>query len=52
LRAIAEAIGLSLWFDGTDERWDLEKVWDFDTLEYIAGVLEQHGLQPAGDDST
>jgi hypothetical protein len=47
LRAIVEAIRQSLWFDGREEQWDIEKEWDCDTLEFIAGALEAHSRQPA-----
>ena len=26
--------------------WDLDKEWDAETVEYIAAILEDHGLRP------
>jgi len=33
-----------LWMSA--DRWDANKQWDSETLEYVAGVLEDLGLKP------
>ena len=37
-----------LWLDLTkdDDCWEPDKEWDCETLEYVAAVLEDHGLRP------
>ena len=30
----------------TADQWDADKEWDSETLEYVAGVLEDLGLKP------
>jgi hypothetical protein len=38
-----------LWLDmrGENELWDPDKQWDSETIEYIAGVLDDQGLRPS-----
>ncbi len=35
-----------LWFDGGRGRWDPNKVWSAEELDYVAETLHQHGLSP------
>jgi hypothetical protein len=46
LREIVGEIYRALWFDFAKNEFDPDKEWDWDTIEFIAGVLEDHGLRP------
>jgi hypothetical protein len=46
-RDIVSQIQVILWFDFARDEWDGEKEWSMDTLEYVSGVLSDHGLRPA-----
>jgi hypothetical protein len=48
LRDIVEGIRDILWLDIDDGRdfYNPEKSWDWDTLEFVAGTLEDGGLRP------
>jgi hypothetical protein len=41
---MVSAIQSILWRHG--DRWDPDKAWDAETIEYVAGVLEDAGLRP------
>jgi hypothetical protein len=47
LRTIVDAIHQLLWLDFAKDEFDSDKESNIETLEYIAGVLEDHGLRPA-----
>jgi hypothetical protein len=47
LRTIVDAIRQILWFDFAKNEFDPDKEHSYDTLDYIAGVLEDHDLRPA-----
>ena len=54
LRDIVEGIRDILWLD-IDEGGDVfnpDKEWDSETIEYVAGTLEDAGLRPEGSDAT
>jgi hypothetical protein len=51
LREIVEQIRSALWFDWAKEEFDPDKEWDWDTIEFIAGVLDDFGLQPERKDA-
>ena len=46
LRTIVEDIQRILWFDRAEDKWDPDKESNIETLEYVAGVLEDEGLRP------
>ena len=46
LRNIIDQIRQILWFDFATNEFDPDKEWEVDTIEYVAGVLEDHGLRP------
>ena len=35
-----------LWFDNREDRWNSDLEWNSETIEYVAGVLEDAGLKP------
>ena len=43
---IVSQIQKILWYDGREERWDPDREWDSQTIEQVAGVLEDYGLCP------
>ena len=45
-RNIIDQIQQILWLDFVTNEWNLDKEWGMETLEYISGVLEDHGLRP------
>ena len=47
LRTIVDAIRQILWFDFAKNEFVPDKEWKVDTIEFVAGVLGDHGLQPA-----
>jgi hypothetical protein len=48
MRAIISDIQMLLWLEMTPEgdRWNPDKEWDSETLEYVGAVLEERGLRP------
>jgi hypothetical protein len=54
LRDIVEGIRDILWLDYDRDRIVLnpEKEWDFETIEFVAGTLEDAGLRPAESEAT
>jgi hypothetical protein len=52
LRDIVEGIRNILWLDIEPHRdfYNPDKTWDWETLEYVAGTLEDAGLRPARKD--
>ena len=46
LRTIVENIQRILWFNYATDEWDPDKEWKVDTIEFVAGVLEDEGLRP------
>jgi hypothetical protein len=46
LRTIVENIQKILWFNYATDKWDPDKKWKVDTIEFVAGVLEDEGLRP------
>ena len=48
MRDMLAEIRRSLWLDtnANGDFWNPDKEWSADTLQDIAGVLEQHGLRP------
>ena len=48
MEQIIGSIQKLLWLDLTKEGdcWEPDKEWDCETLEYVAAVLEDHGLRP------
>jgi hypothetical protein len=48
LEQMISQIQAILWLDmrADPERWDPDNEWDSETVEYIAGVLEDQGLRP------
>ena len=46
LRDIVNQICQTLWFDFAENEFDPDKEWEVDTIEYVAGVLEDSGLKP------
>jgi hypothetical protein len=46
LRTIVENIQKILWFNYATDKWDPDKEWKVDTIEFVAGVLEDEGLRP------
>jgi hypothetical protein len=51
LRDIVEGIRDILWLDYDRDRFfhNPDKEWDWDTLDSVAGTLEDAGLRPEGD---
>jgi hypothetical protein len=49
LEEIVTEIQRLLWLDmsAEGEFWNANKEWDAETLEYIAAVLQDHGLRPS-----
>jgi hypothetical protein len=47
LRDIVDQIRQIRWFEFAANEWNPDKEWGMETLEYISGVLEDHGLRPA-----
>ena len=54
LRDIVEDIRDILWLDVCPDRdfYNPDKEWDSETIEYVAGTLEDAGLRPEGSDAT
>jgi hypothetical protein len=52
LREIVSGIRQILWMDFADGKWNSDKEWSQDTIEYVAGVLEDAGLRPERRDTT
>jgi endo-1,4-beta-D-glucanase Y len=52
LRVMVSGIRQILWIDFADGKWDPDKEWSQDTIEYVAGVLEDAGLRPERKDTT
>jgi len=53
-RIIAD-IQAFLWLDvdrNAESFWNPEKEWDFDTVENIAGLLSEFGLEPVAPSPT
>ena len=46
LRTIVTDIQKILWFNYATDTWDPDKEWKVDTIEFVAGVLEDEGLRP------
>jgi hypothetical protein len=44
LRQIVDEVRQILSFDFDKNEWDQDKEWDWDTIEFVAGLLEDHGL--------
>jgi hypothetical protein len=47
---IVSQIQKILWYDDREERWDSDREWNSQTIEWVAGVLEDYGLQPLADE--
>ena len=43
---IVSQIQRILWYNDREERWDPDREWDSQTIEWVAGVLEDYGLCP------
>ena len=52
MRTIIDEIRKTLWFNFATNEIDADKEWNMDTLEYISGVLEDHGLRPERKEAT
>jgi hypothetical protein len=54
LRDIVQGIRDILWLDVDQGRefYNAEKSWDWDTLDYVAGTLEDAGLRPEESEAT
>jgi hypothetical protein len=54
LRDIVEGICEILWLDFDGDRFvhNPDKEWDCETIEYVAGTLEDAGLRPERSDAT
>lgn len=50
LLEIVESIQQTLYYDFARETWDPSKEWDSETIDDIAGVLEDYGLAPRGEE--
>jgi hypothetical protein len=46
LRALATKVTRALFWDPDEASWDRDKDWTADTLDEVAGALEQYGLVP------
>ena len=48
MQSIISGIQAILWreFDPRGDVWNADKNWDIETLEHVAGTLEDHGLKP------
>src|ERR1700733_9042938 len=48
LADVVDQIQQLLWLERGDsgERWNGDKEWDSETVEHVAGVLNEHGLRP------
>ncbi len=51
LRDIVEQIRQILWFDFAENEFDPDREWEVDTIEYVAGVLEDSGVKPERNDA-
>jgi len=55
LRSIVEQIRQILWLEWDRDceggTWNPDKEWKVDTIEYVAGVLDDHGLLPAKEEA-
>jgi hypothetical protein len=55
LARIVADIQAFLWLDvdrDAESFWNPEKEWDFDTVENIAGLLSEFGLEPVAPSPT
>ena len=54
LRDIVEGIRDILWLDIYPDRdfYNPDKEWDCETIEYVAGTLEDAGLRPQESEAT
>lgn len=46
LHTIVSNVQKILWFNYAKDTWDADKEWKTDTIEFVAGVLEDEDLRP------
>jgi hypothetical protein len=46
LTQIQELLWVEHWDDAAKDRWDPDKEWDSETIEWVSGVLTDLGLAP------
>lgn len=43
---LIQGIQRILWYDNREDKWDPDCEWNSETIEYVAGTMEDAGLKP------